>query len=234
MSTVKTKKKRRDSNQICIDLKSERSILYKKRSRVVKKQQSGKLSKKAFDVSERLLKRINAKIDSLSVKLFRCGKKYALFKNKRMNLIKRVSKLKVELLGNRDMVRSERNKKLTQLSELNQEIRVLSELMGKQLIEQKSGKVDFVRDDEQGLTNEDVVIWEVINKVEGLLKSNMYKFLDVFGDLYSLEISQVSALWAVDDFVAEITASQRNRAIKTPMVRITTNNITNTITLQSI
>jgi hypothetical protein len=84
---------------------------------------------------------------------------------------------------------------------------------------------------ETGELIEDVVIWQAKNKIEGLISGGRMKFLEIGGETYSLDINAVSALWAVDDYIAEIAASQRDKGVKTPTVQIVVNFVTNTISV---
>tara|TARA_R110000822_G_C15264480_1_gene488557 strand:- start:518 stop:1276 length:759 start_codon:yes stop_codon:yes gene_type:complete len=69
---------RRSNEQICLDLRKERSNLYSKRTRVLKKSASKK-NDKAYNAIEK-------RLDAIREQLFRCGKKYSSFKKQRTKL----------------------------------------------------------------------------------------------------------------------------------------------------
>jgi hypothetical protein len=69
---------RRTNEQICIDLRRERSNLYSKRTRLLKKAKSKK-NDKAYNAIEK-------RLDAIREQLFRCGKKYGKFKKQRTKL----------------------------------------------------------------------------------------------------------------------------------------------------
>lgn len=223
--------KRRSTEQICADLKKARKALYAKRNILVRKQKKKKMTVKQTEKSDKSIKSLSLKIDKLSSKIFKCGKTYAKFKRKRLNLLKRISKIKVELKANRDMDNKLRNIKLTELNQLNEEVRNLSMLMQMDVIEQEKGQLAFIESYEEDQTSELVVIWKAKGMIEDLMQMD-YKFLDIGGEVYSLEVNSLSALWAVDDYIAEITARQRDSKFKTPIVTVTINNLTKTIKVE--
>jgi len=220
--------KRRNSEQICEDLKKSRKALYAKRNILVRYQKKKKMTQKQLSKSNEKIKRLSIRIDKFSSKIFKCGKKYAKFKKMRLNLIKRISKLKVELKSDRNMENKLRNSKLTQLNQLNEEVRNLSMLMQMDVIEQEKGQLAFIENYEEDETTELVVVWKAKNMIEDLMQMD-FKFLTIKGETYSLEINSLSALWAVDDYIAEITARQRDSKFKTPLISVSINNIEKTI-----
>jgi hypothetical protein len=137
-----------------------------------------------------------------------------------MSLLSKVYRIKSELKTNREISKSERNKLLGKLNQLNGEIRDISVLMGKDIIEQGKGRIGFVGDVGAMYSYEDVTVWEAKSKVEDLINTDTFDYLVLQGETYSLEINRVSAIWAVDDYIADIVASQRENKIQTPMVRI--------------
>jgi hypothetical protein len=224
--------KRRTSDEICKALKNSRSKIYRERTNLIKQQKSGKLSARKMEASNKKIKALSVKIDKYASRIFKCGKKYAKLKQAKASMLLKISYLKKKLKDNRDMSKSERNKILTEITELNATVIDLGVGMGKEVMELKRGRVGFVPEFETGELIEDVVIWQVKTKVEGLISGGRMLFLEVNGESYSLELNAVSALWAVDDYVADVTASQRDRNVKTPTIRIIINFITNTVTIE--
>jgi hypothetical protein len=149
-----------------------------------------------------------------------------------MSALNKISRLKNKLKKERDMPRGERNKILTEITELNALVVDLGIAMGKDLIELKKGKVGFSMDSASGQLIEDVVIWQVKNKIEGLISGGKMKFITIGGETYSLEINAVSALWALDDYIVEVTASQRDKGVKTPTIQIVLDLNSNEISVQ--
>jgi seryl-tRNA synthetase len=223
--------KRRTSDEICKSLKNSRSKLYRERTNLLKQQKSGKLTAKKTEASNKKIKALSLRIDKYASKIFKCGKNYAKLKKKRAALIRKVNALKNKLKTNREMPKSERNKILTEITQLNSTIVDLGIGMGKDVMELKKGRLTFTEDEELGETYEDVVIWQVKEKVNGLIAGGAMKFLTVNGETYSLDVNALSALWAVDDYIADVTASQRNSGVKTPTVQLVLNTITETITI---
>ena len=225
-------KKRRTQAELCDSYKKQRRVLYYERAKIIKSQTKQKLTDKQIEKGNKRIKSLNSRIDKLSVKMFKCGKRYAKFRKERMSLIKKVSRLKVELKTNRDISSSQRNRILAEITAINADIRNLTSLMGKDIVEQQKGILAFVSDVSLGQTYEMVVLWEVKRKIDGLLQYGTFKYLSVQGEVYSLDINFDSALWAVDDYLADIAASQRDSTIKTPMVKLSTDESTETITIE--
>ena len=182
---------------------------------------------------EKEIQKLTAKRDSLSVKVFKCGKKYSAMLLQRNNLIKNVSRLKRRLLSDHEMTVKERNKILTQIAKENDQIRDLTTLMGLPLVEQKKGVVSFVTNRADRTATETVVIWEVRKKVESLINGGRFEVLEIEGERYAL-INRLGALWALDDYVAAVTASQRDSRIQTPMMEVSINLVTKLITVRGI
>ena len=129
------------------------------------------------------------------------------------------------------MDRKERNKKLTRLVELNERIRDLSVIMGKDIVLQESGKLWFLSDPTKMETVEMVVIWEIKQRVESLLASGSFDFLKVGEDTYPMETNALSAGFALDDYIADITASQREKTVRTPVIKMVVSLVTRTISI---
>jgi hypothetical protein len=220
--------KRRSNSQICIDLKKSRKALYAKRNTLVRQQKKKKMTARQLSNSNSRIKNLTIRIDKYSSKIFKCGKKYAKFKKLRISLLKKISRIKVELKSNRDMENKLRNSKLTELNQLNEEVRNLSMLMQMDVIEQEKGQLAFIESYEEDETTELVVVWKAKNMIEDLMQMD-FKFLTIKGETYSLEINSLSALWAIDDYIAEITAKQRESKFKTPMISVTISNMDKTI-----
>ena len=72
--------KRRTTEQICIDLKKERSRLYSRKYYAKKKLKSGNLTKKQEKKWLSKISKSDNKISNANAKLFKCGKRYGKLK----------------------------------------------------------------------------------------------------------------------------------------------------------
>ena len=225
-------RKRRSNIELCIAHKKERTALYQSRSKLIREQKKGGLSAKKLEQSNKKIKMLSARIDKYGAKIFKCGKRYAKLKSVRTSLIRKINRLKNELKANRDMSKADRNKILSAITAINSDVRDISTIMRMDIVEQKSGTLSFIIDEGLMETYEDVPVWQVKDKVEGLVNGGDFAFLVIGGETFSLDINAVSALWAVDDYIAEITSSQRDSNVTTPTVQITTSLITKTIIIK--
>ena len=224
--------KRRTNIEICIQLRKDRDKLYRQRAKLINEQKLGKLSTKQTDKSNDRIKRLSSRIDSYKSKLFKCGKKYAGLKKKRKSLINKVNRIKRLLKSDRTISKSERNKMLSEILLLNSDIRDLSKVMQMEIYEQGKGKLFYVSDISLLESTEMTVIWDAKSKIEGLIRNNEFDTLIIGTEPYNLIIDRLSALFAVDDYIAEIVASQRDSLVKTPMVEISLSLITKTVTIK--
>ena len=95
---------RRSNEKICEDLRKERSQIYSRRTRLLKKLSNPKLSDSKRRESDKQYKALQKRLDAIREQLFRCGKKYAKYKGQRTKLRKhqlylqsKVNKLREDL-----------------------------------------------------------------------------------------------------------------------------------------
>ena len=213
------KKKRRDNKEICHDIKNERAKYYSQRTKLLKSEK-GQTEKQQAAIDKKIL-RLNKKIDSLSVKIFKCGKKYAILKKERISLQNKVRRIVKKIKTEHDFKNREINSLYSEIGQINERIRDLDKIMGKPIIEQKKGIVGIVNDSDKKTSTESVVIWRAKKTVESLLSGSTFETLTIEGDTYSLRDNKISAIWHIDAYLAEIMASQKYSNIKTPIILIT-------------
>jgi len=95
---------RRTNAQICIDLKKERSKLYRERTTILKNLMKPKFTGSKREKAEKRYKSIQNKLISIKDRLFRCGTKFSDFKKQRTKLRKhqyylqsKIEKLRVKI-----------------------------------------------------------------------------------------------------------------------------------------
>lgn len=216
-------KKRRNADEICSDLKKSRQSLYSLRNRLVRKEKKGGLKKKETVQVNNKIRSTSLKIDKLSAKIFKCGKRYALLKKSRRSLLTKVNRIKNRLKKERDMPKREKNELYTTLAELNDKISALDVLMGKEIVEKKKGSFDFVGDLPTEVFVDIVTVWEARAEVEDRISGSGVHFVNIKGVKYDLDGNVLTVLYALDDYIADIMASQRLSKTQTPMITLITN-----------
>lgn len=209
---------RRTQQELCQQYHRERNNLYHKRSALIKKQQSGKLSSSQQKKYDAQVKKISTRIDKYKSKIFKCGKRYALLKKKHTSIVKKINKLKNQ--AKKSKSNSEKNRYYSEIGIISRELRDVKKLMGKQIFTEK-GKVGFVSDKENNSTFESVQLWLANNIITDLISTNRFDFITVEGEKYSLVENRASALWALEEYIADRHASQALGRTTTPMVGIT-------------
>jgi hypothetical protein len=195
---------RRTNEQICIDLRKERSNLYSKRTRLLKKPKSKK-NDKAYNAIEK-------RLDAIREQLFRCGKKYGKFKKQRTKLRrhqyylqKKVNKIREKL--NDPKIKDKKRKAL--IKELNvigtykmktgEEIQMIEQAMklpvgdvkssigvDKGIVSLKSGR--FVEQD---------IIWIMTESWSKWLNSGYFQTLVLDDEMFDLTDNPMVATAAV-------------------------------------
>lgn len=228
--------KRRNSDEICKQLHKDRSKLYRERSKLIALRDNGSFSSKRLSSNNTKIDKLSSKIESYKSKIFKCGKRYAKLKKYRASLIAKVNKMSRDIKGNRSLKSTEVNKMRGAMKLLNDDIRDLSKVMGKELDEQKRGKLTFTSNETSDVASENTVIWDAKGKIEGLIKHNEFDTL-IIGNIsddnqYNLIIDRVAALFAVDDYITDIVASQRDGKVRTPMVEISFDLLSRTLQIK--
>ena len=91
----------------------------------------------------------------------------------------------------------------------------------KLVVQEKAVKVSSF-DVQEDTFSETFTIWELRAKIENLVLDEKFDYLVVNGEKYSLEMSMMSAMWAVDDYIANLSANRLKMKTSTPSVSVTT------------
>lgn len=215
------KNKRATNEELCIRYTKERSNLYSKRTRL-RKELSKAVKAKDKKSIENKIQTVTKRIDKTTEKLFKCSKKYLKIKKQRKDLLKKISQIKSYIKKNRNLDKKEFYEKIAEINEINLEVRELNKVLGlKVLVEEKAVKISSF-DLKEDSFSETFTIWELRAKMENLLLDDKFDFLIINGEKYSLELSMMSAMWAIDDFIANVTANRLKNKLSTPSVIVTT------------
>ncbi len=215
------KSKRATNEELCIRYNKERANLYSLRTRLRKKLSLTTKEKEIASIDKKINK-ASVNIDKVSVKLFKCSKKYLKIKKQRKELLNKINAIKKFLKNNRDLDKKEFYEKVSEINEINEEVRELNKVLGlKLVVQEKAVKVSSF-DVAENTFSETFTIWELRDKMEKLLKDDKFDFLVIKGEKYSIEASMMSALWAIDDFIANLSANRLKMKTSTPSVSVTT------------
>lgn len=213
--------KRATNEELCIRYNKERSNLYSKRTRL-RKELAKSVKKKDINSVQKKIQTVSKKIDRTTEKLFKCSKKYLKIKKQRKELLNKINAIKRYLKKHRDLDPKEFYQKISEINEINEEVRELNKVLGLKLVVQEKAVKISSFDIEENTFSETFTIWELRAKMEKLLKDDKFDFLVINGDKYSIEASMMSALWAIDDFITNLSAKRLKMKTSTPSVSVTT------------
>jgi hypothetical protein len=215
------KGKRATNEELCIRYNKERSNLYSLRTRL-RKQLTKATVKKEITSIDKKINKVSKNIDKTTEKLFKCSKKYLKIKAQRKELLNKINAIKRYIKNNRDIDKKEFYQKISEMNEINEEVRELNKVLGlKLVVQEKMVKVSSF-DLREDTFSEPFNIWELREKVESLALDDRFDFLIIGGDKYSLEIDMMAAMWAVDDFIANLSAKRLKLKLSTPSAIVTT------------
>jgi chromosome segregation ATPase len=225
-----SRSKRATNEELCKRYTKERSGLYSKRTRL-KKELSKAVKSKDKKSIEKKIQTVSKRIDKTTEKLFKCSKKYLKIKKQRKELLNKISSIKKYIKNHRDLDKKEFYDKVSEINEINEKVRELNKVLGlKVVVQEKAVKVSSF-DIEEDTFSETFTIWELRSKMENLLLDDKFDFLIVNGEKYSLDMSMMSAMWAIDDFIANLSANRLKMKTNTPSVTVTTDFKNRTIIL---
>lgn len=202
--------------QLCKKYQSERSGLYQKRSRLIKKLSSS-LPKKEYKKIDKEINRLSTKIDKVKVKIFKCGKKYKKLIDERNRLNSRKYRLSRKLKETAD--KQVKSGIYSELGLINDKLRDVKKLMGMDIVVEK-GAIESVFTPSLGIFQESIPIWKLNEEISPALRDESFDTIDVNGEVFSLEVSFSSVLFAIDQFIDEVHKTQSDRKTKTPMVNV--------------
>lgn len=215
---------RKTNGELCVVYKRQRNTLYKRRSRLNDYLANRKLTEHQQKVLQNKLLATNKKIEALTIKVFKCGKVYLAIKHERMLTLKHINKIKNQIKNDKSLSESAKNRLLGELVILNDEVRDYEQLMRMPIVEREKGKLEFDFDTSTGESHEVCTVWEVKKKLEPLLLGNsLFEYFILGSEIFHIATQYSHIMWAIDDYIAEIVASQRSSLIQTPIMNIDTN-----------
>jgi hypothetical protein len=225
------KSKRATNEELCIRYNKERANLYSQRTRL-RKQLSKATKKKEITSIDKKINTASKKIDKTTEKLFKCSKKYLKIKKQRKELLNKINAIKKFLKNNRDLDKKEFYEKVSEINEINEEVRELNKVLGLKLVVQEKMVKLSSFDIAENTFSEPFTIWELREKVKDLVLDEKFDFLVIEGSKYSLEIDMMAAMWAVDDYIATLSAKRLKLKLTTPSAVVTTDFKNKTIIIE--
>jgi hypothetical protein len=224
------KGKRATNEELCIRYNKERSNLYSQRTRLKKQLAKATVKKEVTSINKKI-NTVTNKIDRTTEKLFKCSKKYLKIKAQRKVLLNKINTIKRYIKKNRDIDKKDLYEKVSEINEINEQVRELNKVLGlKLVVQEKAVKVSSFDVQEDTFT-ETFTIWELRAKMEKLLEDDNFDYLIISGEKYSIEASMMAALWAIDDFIINLSAKRLKSKTSTPSVSVTTDFKNKTITI---
>jgi len=215
----------------CANLQKARNKYYRKRSSLINQQKKGNLTDKQYLASNVKISKLSGKIDSFKPLIFKCGKRYHKLSVEKTQLFRANAYLRKKIRGGKGkFTEKEKNRCYDKIGENNDRIRDLTTLQGKDFKVER-GRVEVISDAELDFYQERITIWELKKEVTPSIESGDYDFVTVGEDTFPLELGKLSVIFAIDDFIEYVHNTQYERETKTPMVWVTLDGVTSTITI---
>jgi len=239
-SEAKGQKRTRSTNiEICIKLNKERSKIYYERKKLSAKLVSVGAGSSKYRALEVANDKLSDKLLTVNSKLFKCGKRYAKLKARKLKLQKLRSKLSIELKDVSDMSPVEIVKKSKELYKTTVEIDSLDSLMKMRLIgvtrggsEQVSVSFDKV---DLATFEETVNLWDLKDSVSDKVDSGLYKSVEIGGVVYDIKTQSFEVFSLLTSMVSDYDSLRREgKRTGTPVVGISSSLISGEISVSDI
>ena len=197
---------RRTNEQICIDLRKERSQLYSKRNRVLKKLQNKKLRGQKRKEADREWQSLQNRLEAIKVQLFRCGKKYASFKKQRTKLKRHQRYL------SKKVAQGTLNKKELKLAyeEMRRTIKTINEVETAMLLpvgKMKRGVTGFIQAT-GGKFKTTEVLWALSEMFKNWVNSGEFSILVLDDEIIDIASNPIVGQIKVDQAIQQAMAWQ--------------------------
>lgn len=197
---------RRTNEQICIDLRKERSRLYSRRNRLAKKMQNKKLPEKTRETASKQWDSVQKKLDGVREKLFRCGKKYSRLKTQRTKLRRHQRYLKSKV-DKGTLSKKQLNAAYKQMRRTAQEINKVENAMLLPVGKMKTGNTGFVAV-KGGKFKTDEVLWALSDMFRKWNESGDFMILVLDDELIDMAELPVVAQIKIDQAIQNAMAWQ--------------------------
>ena len=207
--------KRRTTEQICADLRKERSGLYSKRTSSLKKLQSSSLSKKDKSKYQKRYDRANKRLDYIKEYLFKCSKKFDKLRKQK----KKVTQKKA-YLGKKfkeATTKTEKNKILKNIRDVVSDGNKLDVLMDR-AVGMKKGEIQF-KQSSVGVADQIIPAWLLVDETRNLMLSKRFKTVVINGAPYPIDDKNLFPILDMLDSML-INIIKKQSKTQTPMVSI--------------
>lgn len=197
---------RRSNEQICIDLRKERSKLYSRRYRITKKLKSKKLSAKQKKVAEKEWDSVQNKLEGIKEKLFRCGKKYSKLKTQRTKLRRHQRYLKTKV-DKGTLSKKQLNQTYKEMRRTAQMINQVENSMLLPVGKMRTGDTGFIAV-KGGKFKADEVLWALADMFKKWNSSGDFEVLVLDDELIDMGDNPIVATIKVDQAIQDAMAWQ--------------------------
>ena len=217
------KRHRSTQVELCVRYTKERSKLYAERKRLTVSIESGGLSEKRLGIASRRLNRIDSKVDTYKVKLFKCGKKYSKLKDKKRKLTSRIKylcksieKRDLELEGKKLTAKEKKSEasikkaKCKELAKLDDELSKMKSLLDLNIHGFKPTDLDIAPHVPSGVFfSTNVGIWDLSSNLTDLLGSKIYDVIYLDGLKYVIPTNNFELINDIKQRVDEMTEERK-------------------------
>ena len=204
---------RRTTEQICADKRKERSGLYTKRTKALKKLNKPGLSDKEKKKVQRVYDRSDKRIRDIKSYLFRCTKKYDKLRNQKKKLNRRKSYL-TSMLSEK-ISKTKRNKTLKEIRKVVENSNKLDVAMEKGIFMVR-GEIEFV-DQAPGIVDQIIPAWIIVDEVRNLILSNRFDTVMINGVSYRAIPSDMLEITTMLEKVL-VNVIKKQDKTQTPMI----------------
>lgn len=208
------KRKIRTTEEVCKANRKLRDKLYYQRRKVKKQidygdkspEDSAKLNKQLFQVSERIVK--------LNVKLFKCSKRYGKIKERKRSFTKKKERL-ISLLRGDSLDKKERKKALEELNNVVAEIEDMNKIMSLPVSGfDKKGHLHVAPlTPESEMASTSHGFWEIKDVVRDLISSGSYDKIVIDGTSYEVGNDNLELMFTADRIFTEISEARKLKKV---------------------
>ncbi len=220
------KKKRSTRSEMCKKHDKKRNHYYYERRKVKKQRDNDKLTESEISKLATRERELNNKIAILSSKMFKCGNRYQkLLKKKRVLKKKEIALVEQYKKDYSEMLSHQRKEAVRKIEKVSREIEDIEKVIEMPLQERvKDSKekmmqvqgMDFEEDAEGDSIAETFGVWELVNVVSDKVRSGLFEFVSVNGEVFNVQNQSFELLRHAQDLQNSIDELRKTEKVSTP------------------